>query len=99
MGADRLYFVHRHRLFTRLANDKYDSIGRWYDDQEINVIRKRLEEGKVGCLEVASYPSRVITLLLSDVLGDSLDLIASEPAVPDTSTWADAWTLIQQYQL
>ena len=45
--------------------------------QGINVIRKRLEEGKGGRLAVQSYPSRVITLVLSDVLGDPLDLIAS----------------------
>lgn len=67
--------------------------------QEINVIRKRLEEGKGGRLAVAGYPSTVATLVLSDVLGDPLDLIASGPTVPDTSTWQDAWRLVQQYDI
>jgi glycerate 2-kinase len=67
--------------------------------QEMNVIRKRLEEGKGGRLAARSHPSTVVTLVLSDVLGDPLDLIASGPTVPDTSTWADAWRLVQQNKL
>ena len=64
--------------------------------QEMNVIRKRLELGKGGRLAAAAYPrGHVVSLILSDVLGDPLDLIASGPTVPDTSTWKDAWGLIQ----
>jgi glycerate-2-kinase len=66
---------------------------------EMNVIRKRLEEGKGGRLAAACYPSQLLTFVLSDVLGDPLDLIASGPTVPDSSTWNDAWALVQQYSL
>ena len=66
---------------------------------EINVIRKRLENGKGGRLAAASYPSSIISLVLSDVLGDPLDLIASGPTVPDTSTYQDAWRLVEQNNL
>lgn len=67
--------------------------------QEMNVIRKRLEVGKGGRLAAKCYPSHVVTLVLSDVLGDPLDLIASGPTVCDTSTWADAWKIIDRYKL
>ena len=64
--------------------------------QDMNVIRKRLEDGKGGRLAAASHPSTVVTLVLSDVLGDPLDLIASGPTVPDRSTCEDAWKLVQR---
>ena len=64
--------------------------------QDMNVIRKRLEDGKGGRLAAVAYPSTVLSLVLSDVLGDPLDLIASGPTVPDTSTFADAWQLVQK---
>jgi glycerate 2-kinase len=64
--------------------------------QDMNVIRKRLEEGKGGRLAALSYPSTLVTLVLSDVLGDPLDLIASGPTVPDTSNWKDAWALVHE---
>jgi len=64
--------------------------------QDMNVVRKRLELGKGGRLAEAAYPSRVVSLILSDVLGDPLDLIASGPTVPDSSTWQDAWELVQR---
>jgi glycerate-2-kinase len=63
--------------------------------QQMNVIRKRLEMGKGGRLAAAAHPSTVVTLVLSDILGDPLDLIASGPTVPDTSTCKDAWDLVQ----
>jgi glycerate 2-kinase len=64
--------------------------------QDINIIRKRLEQGKGGRLAQAAYPGHVLSLILSDVLGDPLDLIASGPTVPDNSTWQDAWNLAQR---
>jgi len=67
--------------------------------QDMNVIRKRLESGKGGRLAAAAYPSTVISLILSDVLGDPLDLIASGPTVPDTSTFGDAYQLVQKNNL
>ena len=64
--------------------------------QDMNVIRKRLEDGKGGRLAAAAYPSTVLSLVLSDVLGDPLDLIASGPTVPDTSNFVDAWQLVKK---
>ena len=63
----------------------------------INVLRKRLDRVKGGRLAAtAAYPSTMVSLILSDVVGDPLDLIASGPTVPDTSTWETAQTLVQQ---
>jgi glycerate-2-kinase len=62
---------------------------------DMNVIRKRLETGKGGKLAAAVYPATLVTLVLSDILGDPLDLIASGPTVPDSSTPHDAWRLIE----
>jgi glycerate 2-kinase len=64
--------------------------------QDMNVVRKRLEQGKGGRLAQAAFPGHVMSLILSDVLGDPLDLIASGPTVPDTSSWQDAVQLVQQ---
>lgn len=65
--------------------------------QDMNVVRKRLEQGKGGRLAAAAgRQSHVLSLILSDVLGDPLDLIASGPTVMDTSTWHDAWEKVQK---
>ena len=53
--------------------------------QKMNVIRKRLEKGKGGLLATAAYPATTLGLILSDIIGDPLDLIASGPTVPDES--------------
>ena len=58
------------------------------DIVEMNTIRKRLSGVKGGRFALACAPARVFSILLSDVLGDPLDMIASGPAVPDTSTCA-----------
>ena len=64
--------------------------------QDMNVIRKRLEVGKGGGLAMAAFPSTMVSLVMSDVLGDPLDLIASGPTVEDTSSSQDALTLIER---
>ena len=70
------------------------------DITKMNVIRKKIELGKGGRLAAAAYPAAMCTLVLSDVIGDPLDLIASGPTVPDDgSTWFDAQRLIEQYKL
>ena len=71
-----------------LTNDALLKCG--MDIKGMNVIRKRLERGKGGGLARAAYPSAVLTLVLSDVVGDPLDLIASGPTVPDLSTPEEA---------
>ena len=67
--------------------------------QDMNILRKRLEDGKGGRLAAACFPSHVVALTLSDVVGDPLDLIASGPTVPDKSTWENGWDIVQQYNL
>lgn len=66
---------------------------------EINAIRKHLSVIKGGGLARAVYPGRLITLILSDVVGDDLDSIASGPCVADNSTFADCLEIIQRYSL
>jgi len=56
---------------------------------EINAIRKHLSAIKGGGLARAVYPGTIVTLILSDVVGDDLDSIASGPCVPDSMTFAD----------
>jgi hydroxypyruvate reductase len=66
---------------------------------EINTIRKHVERMKGGQLARLAQPATVISLMLSDVVGNPLDVIASGPTVPDTSTFADAYALLQRYEL
>ncbi len=66
---------------------------------EINAIRKHLDQLKGGKLARLAAPAQVIALILSDVVGNPLDSIASGPTVPDTTTFADAWELLRRYGL
>ena len=69
------------------------------DIVEINTIRKRLSGVKGGRFALACAPARVFSVVLSDILGDPLDMIASGPAVPDTSTCQQAVAIAQKYGL
>lgn len=69
------------------------------DIVEINMIRKRLSSVKAGRFAQIAAPAKVFTVVLSDVLGDRLDSIASGPAAPDLSTVADAKRVVEKYQL
>lgn len=66
---------------------------------EINCLRKHVSLIKGGQLARAVYPAQLVTLVLSDVVGSPLDVIASGPTVPDTTTWADAWAVVEKYGL
>lgn len=66
---------------------------------ELNAVRKHLSAVKGGRLAQAAFPAQVVTLLLSDVIGDRLDVIASGPTAPDRSTFADALAVIATYRL
>ena len=57
---------------------------------ELNTVRKHLSAIKGGQLAAAAYPARVLSLILSDVIGDDLDVIGSGPTVGDPSTVAQA---------
>ena len=69
------------------------------DIVEMNTIRKRLSGVKGGRFALACAPARVFSVVLSDILGDPLDMIASGPAVPDTSTCAQAFAIAEKYHL
>ncbi len=66
---------------------------------EINKIRKHLDMVKGGGLLKAAMPAKVITLALSDVIGNDLGIIASGPSVPDPSTYEDCMKIIEKHQL
>ncbi|MCC7155358.1 MAG: glycerate-2-kinase family protein, partial [Bryobacterales bacterium] len=66
---------------------------------EINAVRKHLSLFKGGQLAKAAAPAHMVSLILSDVIGDPLDVIGSGPAAPDSSTIADAAAVIGRYQL
>ena len=66
---------------------------------QINTIRKHLSAVKGGGLARLAAPAQVYALILSDVVGDPLEVIASGPTVPDPSTFSDAWAIVEQYAL
>ena len=69
------------------------------DIVEMNTIRKRLSAVKGGRFAQHCAPARVFSIVLSDILGDPLDMIASGPAVPDSSTCAQAFAIAEKYRL
>ena len=69
------------------------------DIVEMNTIRKRLSAVKGGRFALACAPAKVLSIVLSDILGDPLDMIASGPAYPDSSTCAQAKAIAAKYAL
>ncbi len=67
--------------------------------REVNVVRKHLSQIKGGRLAGLAYPSTLISLVLSDVIGDHLETIASGPTVPDGSTFLDCLHIFENYSL
>lgn len=65
--------------------------------QAINAVRKHLSQVKGGQLARLAHPSTVVSLILSDVVGSPLDVIASGPTVPDTTTFAHALAVLERY--
>ena len=65
--------------------------------QEINAVRKHLSRIKGGRLARAYAPATSLNLILSDVVGDDLDVIASGPTVPDSTTFADALAVLKRH--
>jgi glycerate 2-kinase len=64
---------------------------------EINSVRKHISKVKGGGLARAVYPATLISLILSDVVGDDLDVIASGPTVPDSSRFQDCMSIFDKY--
>jgi glycerate 2-kinase len=66
---------------------------------EINTVRKHISSFKGGWLAKKAYPATVVNLILSDVVDDPLDSIASGPTVPDSTTFHDAIEILKRYNL
>lgn len=67
--------------------------------REINTIRKRLSAVKGGRFAALCYPAQVTSIILSDIIGDPLDMIASGPTYPDSTTYEMAQHIVEKYQL
>jgi len=66
---------------------------------ELNAVRKHLSEVKGGQLAAWAAPARVFSLIMSDVIGDPLDFIASGPTAPDTTSFSEARSIVQKYRV
>ena len=69
------------------------------DIHDINTVRKHLSRAKGGWLARCAHPATVVTLILSDVIGDDLNVIGSGPTVPDPSTFADAQGVFKKFDI
>ena len=67
--------------------------------QEVNAIRKHISKVKGGRLAELVYPATVLSLVLSDVIDDSMDTIGSGPTTPDSSTFADCLSILDRYHI
>jgi glycerate 2-kinase len=66
---------------------------------ELNAVRKHLSAIKGGHLAKLAHPAMLVSLILSDVIGDNLDAIGSGPTVPDSTTCADARRVLERYKI
>lgn len=66
---------------------------------EINAVRKHISSSKGGQMARVSFPATVVNLMLSDVVADKMDVIASGPFVPDRSTFKEVWDILEKYGL
>jgi len=69
------------------------------DIYELNTLRKHISRVKGGRLAEIAYPAHMVSLILSDVIGDRLDVIASGPTAPDTTTYNDALKVLEKYRI
>jgi hydroxypyruvate reductase len=66
---------------------------------QLNAVRKHLSDLKGGQTAALAYPATVVTLILSDVIGDPLDVIGSGPTAPDRTTYGDALRVLSYFNL
>lgn len=66
---------------------------------EINTVRKHISDFKGGWLAQKAYPATIVNLVLSDVIGDPLEFIASGPTIPDSTTFGDSIVVLRRYGL
>ena len=76
-----------------------DVFGSGADIVEINTVRKRLSAVKGGRFALHCAPAKIFSVVLSDIIGDPLDMIASGPACADMSTCAEALAIAEKYSL
>lgn len=69
------------------------------DIRELNTVRKHISKVKGGRLAELAFPAKVLSLIISDVIGDRLDVIASGPTAPDSTTYDDAIKVLEKYTL
>lgn len=69
------------------------------DIHELNAVRKHISRVKGGRLAEIAYPSKIVSLILSDVIGDRIDVIASGPTSHDPTTFCDAMEVLEKYGL
>ncbi len=69
------------------------------DIYELNTVRKHISAVKGGRLAEAAQPAAIVSLILSDVMGDRLDMIASGPTAPDKTTYNDANNVLRKYKM
>jgi hydroxypyruvate reductase/glycerate 2-kinase len=74
-------------------------LGAGADISEFNAVRKHLSRIKGGRFAELAFPATVVSLILSDVIGDRFDVIASGPTAPDPTTYTDALAVLQKYGL
>ncbi len=74
-------------------------LGSGVDKNGLNAVRKHLSQIKGGGLLKKALPAHVVTLILSNVVSDKVDAIASGPTVPDSTTFEDAWRVIEALDL
>ena len=98
-GSSLLIQPHQEITLQDMQSTSYALLTCGATIDEINAVRKHLSSIKGGRLARAAYPSTLITLILSDVVGDPLDIIASGPTVPDESTFEEAFKVIEKYSL
>lgn len=92
MPKDEISLEDKQRV-TKVLLDSGASI------DEMNALRKHISKVKGGQLARVAYPATSISLLLSDVVGDRKDVIASGPTVPDESTFGDCMSIVEKYNL
>lgn len=66
---------------------------------EMNTVRKHIDMSKGGWLACYAYPASLLTLVLSDVVGDKMEMVSSGPTLPDPSTFKDAFNTLMKYDL
>jgi hydroxypyruvate reductase len=95
--ADATHLAHVERFFLQRRPDLLLRSGATISD--LNAVRKHLSQIKGGGLARLVGQAPLASLILSDVVGDPLDVIGSGPTVADSTTFADAWRVLERYSL